>query len=160
MNREQTQLLGRFDRDPGRFRPMFYSVLVSVPLAVNGIASNSVPVYNQPFILKRLTHEIIGPGADPAVLGWGIYQDGQYSITFKDEQSVYQNNPISANAMFGNVHQGLSIPLAMPLPYAGSKTLAFEIQNLAARVLAGAEFFTVQIGLHGVSDWGDLQDKP
>jgi hypothetical protein len=160
MNRQQTELLGRFDKDPGRFRPMFYSVRISVPMAINGVASNSVPVYNQPFILKRLTHEIIGPAADPDVLGWDVYQDGQYSISFKDEQSVYQNNPISANAMFGNVHQGLSIPLAMPLPYAGSKTLAFDVQNLVTRTLQDVEFFTLQIGLHGVSDWGDLLDRP
>lgn len=155
----KTNLMSRFDADPGPWRPMYYSLVVSVPLAINGIGEGSIPIYNQPFIFERVTHEIIGPAANPSVAGIGVYQDGQYSISFGDEQTVYQDKPASANSMFGNVHNGTSIPLPFPLPYAGNKTIKFTVQNLITRTLVGATHFSVQITLHGKSNIDDIYHR-
>lgn len=155
MDNTNHPLLGRFDLDPGRWRPYFYGVEIEVGVSDGAIGRGSINLNNQPFILTRLAHQIIGATADPSVSG--LYQDGQYSLAWKDDQSVYQKQPVMANCLCGSIESGFSYELPYPLPYAGSKTLTFEIQNRVTRVIAGQrESFIVAVYLHGIADWGTL----
>jgi len=148
--------MGRFDEDPGRYRPMFYSVEISVPVTQGGIGRGSVTINNQPYIMTRITHKIIGRTATPDTSG--LYQDGQYDLEFKDEQSNYQNQPIPADIMFGSVATGFLIELPYPIPFAGNKTLTFNITNRVPRALSPQQdHYPVHIAVHGVADWGELR---
>jgi hypothetical protein len=56
----QNPLFSRFDQDPGRYRPMFYNLEVTIPQAAGGWGEGSVTLRNQPFILTAVRHQIIG----------------------------------------------------------------------------------------------------
>ena len=151
-------LLGRFDLDPGRWRPMYYGVEIGVPVALDGMAQGSITLNNQPFVLTKITHAIVGCTAVPDTTG--LYQDGQYTIEFRDEQSNYQNMPIQADALLGSVRVGQFQDLPYPIPFAGNRTLTFRIVNRCLRVLDPvSETFQVAVVLHGVADWGELQSR-
>ena len=161
MNTPQTinrnQLLSKFDSDPGPWRPMYYPVTIPVPLVADGSEEGSVTINNQPFIFTFIGHQIIGNTGDPETSG--LYQDGQYSIEFKDEQSNYQSAPIAASASFGGGAFGFMIDLPLPIPYAGAKTLTFRLTNHYTRVLTpdpAEPVFNVKITLGGVANWGQL----
>lgn len=152
-------LVGPYDLDPGRWRPLYYPCRISVPVAEGGIGRNSVTINNQPFVWRWATHMIVGNTADPS--SSGLYQDGQYLLSFRDEQSNYQSNPIPAPLMFGNAGVGPTspggflIPLPYPIPYAGNKTITWEVTNLVTRTLSPtAEYFAVWICMAGTADWG------
>lgn len=148
-------LIGKFDRDPGSWRPLYYAVEISVPAAADGIGRGSIHLNNQPYILTRIAGKIIGDTYDPSTTG--LAEDGQYDLLFKDEQSSYQNQSIPLNLMFGWVFSGYVMELAYPLPYAGSKTLTFEVTNRVTRTLVPtADYFTVGICVHGIAYWGAL----
>jgi hypothetical protein len=128
---------------------------VSVGLTEGARAVNSINLNNQPYIMTRITHQIVGNTTDPETSG--LYQDGMYAIAWKDEQSVYTDAPIMANCFAGSVVAGFSYEMPFPLPYAGNKTLTFEVYNRVARTLApGVDTFEVAIVLHGISFWGEL----
>jgi len=134
---------------------MFYGVEIDVPVLLNGRGSGSISLNNQPYILTRITHQIIGPTATAS--SSGLFQDGQYSIEMKDEQSNYQNIPIMAQTFMGSVVSGFSYELPYPIPYAGSKTLTFNVFNRVVRTLdPEADYFSVAITVHGIADWGEL----
>jgi hypothetical protein len=150
-------LLSRFDADPGPWRPMYYPVTIAVPLAAGQSETGSVTINNQPFIFAFLGHQIIGNTGDPETSG--LYQDGQYSIEFKDEQSNYQSAPVAASAAFGGGQFGFMIELPLPIPYPGAKTLTFRITNHYTRVLTPAPaepVFNVKLVVGGMADWGQL----
>lgn len=150
-------LVSRFDADPGAWRPMWYTLEIPVPLSANGSEVGSVTINNQPWIWMSLGHQIIGNTGDPETSG--LYQDGQYSIELKDEQSNYQNLPVPASAAFGGGAFGYNIPFPMPIGYPGSKTLTFRITNHYTRILTPApaeDIFNVKLVLNGVADWGTL----
>lgn len=160
---QQNPLLGLFDRDPGRWRPMFYGVKISVGVAAGDVGRGSIGLNNQPYIMTRITHKIVGDTADPSTSG--LYQDGQYDMIWKDEQSNYQKGSIAADLMFGSYGSaaggdggGFLMNLPYPLPYAGNKTLSFEVENLVTRTLVPtASYFKVEICVAGITDWGTLQ---
>lgn len=148
-------LIGKFDADPGNWRPLYYYVEVSVGVAAGSVALGTISMNNQPYILTRAMAKIVGDTYDPTTTG--LAEDGQYDILFKDEQSNYQNQSIPANLMWGWVQSGFVMELPYPLPYAGSKTLSFEVTNRVTRTLVPtANYFTVGIVVHGVSYWGKL----
>jgi hypothetical protein len=148
-------LMGKFDKDPGRYRPLYYGVPITVPVEVGGIGRASITINNQPYLMTHLLHQIVGNTNDYSTTG--LAQDGQYLISWKDEQSNYQNVPIPADMLFGSVRSGYIIPLAYPIPFAGNKTLTFEITNLYTRVLVPeVDTFTVYIAIAGPADWGEL----
>lgn len=150
-SQSDTELLSRFDKDPGRFRPMQYNLLVSVPVLVNGIGRGSISINNQPYIWTYLTHGIVGDVS----AGTGLFQDNQYLISVRDEQSNYQDMSGLALTQFGDANSGRFLPLPYPIPYSGNKTITFEIQNLYNRVIVGdPENFQVQLTMRGVADWG------
>lgn len=150
-------LLGRFDYDPGRWRPLYYGVKISVPVALDGVGRGSITINNEPYIMTRIMHKIQGETADPSTTG--LYQDGQYDIEFRDEQSNYQNDDIAADLLFGSVGSGVGngffMPIPYPIPFAGNKTISFRVINRVLRALTSqAENFTVAIAMHGLADWG------
>lgn len=144
-------LLGKFDKDPGRWRPYKYGVDIDVPILVNGSAQGTVQIYNQPLVLIQITHSIVGQTEDPQASG--LYQDGQYYIEWRDEQAQYQSGPILARAGYGT--EEFPIPLPQPIGYAGNRTLTFTVTNAYTRALTPpADTFRVHIVLHGIADWG------
>lgn len=148
----QYPLLGKFDEDPGRWRPYKYETTIEVPVEIDGSGEGTIQILNQPFIMTRITHQIIGNTEDGQATG--LYQDGQYYIDWKDELSQYQNDPILAEAGYGS-SRFQSIPLDCPIPFAGNKTLTFRVINAYTRVLSPeSDIFYVQIVVHGIADWG------
>jgi len=150
-------LLGKFDEDPGRWRPYWYGLKIDVPAQLDGRGAGSINLNNQPFIMTRMTHQIQGC-TDPDIDN-GLYQDGQYDIAWKDEQSNYQNGPLPAECFMGSVRSGFSYEFPYPIPYSGNKTLTFEIFNRCARIITGSDpipYFKVAIVIHGIADWGTV----
>jgi len=147
-------LLGRFDADPGRYRPLYYGVPITVNKADGSIGRGSITINNQPYIMTHVLHTIIGNVNDYSTTG--LANDGQYLITFKDEQSNYQNVPLPAAMLFGSVESGYVNPLAYPIAFAGNKTISFEITNLYTRPLQVGDDFKVYVAIAGTSDWGSL----
>lgn len=150
-------LLSRFDVDPGPWRPMYYTVTIPVGVEANQSEEGSISLQNQPFIMTAISHQIIGNTGDPETSG--LYQDGQYSISVKDEQSNYQNQPLPAAAAFGGPSTGYTIELPLPIAYPGSKTLTFRIVNHYTRILTpepSEPIFNVKLVVCGMADWGKL----
>lgn len=149
-------LFGRYDKDPGRFRPQFYHVEIDVPVAAGGVGRGSININNEPFCMTRITHKIVGATADPSTTG--LYQDGQYDIEWKDEQRNYVDGSMAADLMFGWNSSGYILDLPFPIPFAGNKTLSFTITNRVTRVIVPtADNFPIQIVCTGIADLGDLQ---
>lgn len=144
-------LLSRYDKDPGRWRPYKYGCLIDVPVTIDESGENTIQILNQPFIMDRISHAIIGPTYDPDASG--LAQDGQYLISWHEEQSEYQNQPLLAIPAFGT--HDFPLYLSSPVGFAGNKTLTFRVTNTYTRILTPvAETFKVQIVIHGLSDWG------
>jgi hypothetical protein len=149
-------LLNRFDADPGPWRPMYYPVEIDVPVESGGSEERSVTINNQPFIWQFLGHQIMGCTGDPITTG--LFQDGQYDITMRDEQSNYQSGPIAVCASIGGGPTGYMIYLPLPIPYPGTKTLTFRVTNRCTRRLSPeSDVFTVKLTVGGVADWGELR---
>ena len=153
-------LLGQFDIDPGAWRPLWYKVEIDVGINAGDVGRGSITLYAQPFVLTRVAHKIIGNTADPETSG--LYQDGQYDLLMRDEQSNYTDDPIAADLMCGsygaNVGGAAFLELPFPIPYAGNKTITFEVTNRVDRVLVPeSTTFPVQIVVGGLSDWGELK---
>jgi hypothetical protein len=149
------QLMGKFDRDPGKYRPLYYGVHIDVGVATGSIATGSVTINMQPYIWTHVLHQIVGNTNDYATTG--LAQDGQYLIELKDEQSNYQNVPLPADMLFGSVRIGDVRPLAYPIPFAGNKTITITLTNLYTRVFVPVSpTFRVYVALGGVAEWGDL----
>lgn len=154
---DRSSLLGRYDQDAGPWRPMYYGLTINVPVAAGGSENASITLNNQPYIWQYLSHMILGQTYD-----WetsGLYQDGQYMIEFKDEQSNYQNVPVAASAAFGQGPCGYMLEFPFPIPFAGNKTITFRITNNYTRVITPtppSAVFPVHLVLAGVADWGDL----
>lgn len=112
-----------------------------------------IRIMNQPFIMDRISHYIIGPTWDPYASG--LAQDGQYYIEWKEEYSEYQNQPLIAAIAYGTVE--FPLYLSSPIGFPGDKTLNFKVTNAYQRILTPvATTFKVQIVLHGVADWGKV----
>lgn len=153
---QRDPLLSRFDADPGPWRPMYYPLELDVPVEAGGSEEASVTINNQPFIWQMLGHQIMGNTGDPVTSG--LFQDGQYDITMKDEQSNYQSAPIAATATFGGGLMGYTIFLTLPIGYPGTKTLTFRVTNAYTRVLTPeSDTFKVKLTVGGVADWGELR---
>lgn len=153
----RNNLVGRFDADPGPWRPMYYGLKIDVPLEGGESEIGSVTIQNQPFIWMWTGHQIMGNTHD-----WestGLCQDGQYDIEFKDELSNYQNVPIAASAAWGGGEFGFLIPFPVPIAYPGAKTITFRITNAYTRILTPVPddpVFTLKLVLGGVADWGEM----
>jgi hypothetical protein len=150
------KFFSQFDLDFNRYKPMWYSCLIDVPVVLAGVGNGSVVTNNQPFLLYRITHKIKGPTYD-----WqtsGLMQDDSYTIEMRDEISNYQNRATSADLLFGGAREQRWLDLAIPLAYAGNRTISFRVTNDVLRTLSPeTDNFQVEICLHGVADWGPLK---
>jgi len=149
-------LLGRYDQDPGRYRPQFYHVEIDVPVALGGVGRGTINILNEPYALTRITHKIVGDIDDPSTSG--LYQNAMYDIEWKDEQRTYTDGPISADLMFGWNETGYVLEMPFPIAFPGNKVLSFAITNRLARTLVPeADYYQVQIVCHGITDLGEPQ---
>ena len=160
MSPEQAEaLMGEGAEDPGRWRPYHYVQRISVGVNNGDHEENAITIHKQPFVLMMIAGKILGETADPATTG--LYQDGQWDLSWKDEQSNYTNGPVPSDLLMGGPWAGYTIPLPNPIPFEGNKTLTFEVINRVNRVLASAEeTFVIAIVLHGLADWGKLTNRP
>jgi hypothetical protein len=155
---QQQQLLDVSDLDPERWKPMFYSMLVEVPVAEGGIGRGSITTNNQPYIFTHISHAIVGNTYDPETSG--LYDDGQYLINWRDEVRAYSKEPILASLLFGPKFQGDWQRLPYSVYYAGNHTVSFDLTNTYTRILTPVSAtFKVQIALRGLADWGALQPQ-
>lgn len=153
-------LLGRFDLDPGNWRPLWYPVEVLVPVISGEIGINSIAVNNMPYIWTGVTHKIIGDTADPTTSN--LFQDGMYDVKFSDEQTVYQRNWCPADLIFGAAGAGAGGQsggfvqnMPYPIAFSGNVQITWEVRNRITRtILDDPEFFTVAFVMHGISSWG------
>lgn len=149
-------IFGRFDMDPARWKPLFYRVEISVGVNEGEWGVGTIQLNAQPYIITKLQHKIIGNTADPETSG--LYQDGQYDIEIRDETHNYTNAPVNADLIMGNPGFGYFMDLPYPIPLPGTNTLTFRITNRVTRVLVPqADTFNVQIGTHGIADWGTIK---
>lgn len=149
-------LFGRYDKDPGRYRPQWYHVEIDVGVAAGAVNVGSININNEPFCIVRMNSKIIGDTANAQTSG--IFQDGQYDIEWKDQQRNYVDGPMAADLMWGSDDSGYVINFPFPLPYSGNDTLEFRVTNRVTRVpVPTADFFQVQIVVHGITDLGELK---
>jgi len=156
--KQMLTLLGKYDIDPGRYRPLYYGVPITVGVAEGAIGRGSITINNQPYVMTHVMTHVVGNVNDYATTG--LANDGQWLIDFKDEQSNYQNVPMPAAMLFGGCNQGYVLPLAYPIAFAGNKTLNFNLTNLYARTLDPQRTdFVIYVAIAGVADWGDLAPR-
>lgn len=149
-------LFGRYDKDPGRYRPQWYHVEIDVLAVANGTGRGSISINNEPFCITRMSAKIVGDTGNPSVSG--LLDDGQIDIDWKDQQRNYVDGPIAANLMWNWTTTGYQLDFPFPLPYSGSDTLSFVVTNRVARTLVPtSDTFKVQIVAHGITDLGELQ---
>lgn len=155
LNKPNAPLSNFFDLDPERLKPMFYGVTIDVQTRADGQGHGSLTIRNQPYIITRIVHKVIGQTADPE--SSGLYDDGQYSIEWQDEQRTYSQIPIAADLLAGPKGAGEYPDLQYPVYYAGTHTLNFRLTNHYARILTPvSETFRVQVVTAGLADWGKL----
>jgi hypothetical protein len=161
MDEKLKALLSRYDADPGKWRPMFYGVEIDVGIDNGAVGQGALNLNNQPFIMTSIRHKIIGAYLElnPGGNDWAnwIFNNGNYSVEWKDETSNYCNGFINADLMWGRTSFGYVLDLPFPIPYGGNKTLTFRVLNRETRTPTdpNVKYFKVEICVAGVADWGD-----
>lgn len=140
------------------FRPMIFTTECEVGNADGETGKNGVPINNRPFILKKVTHQVIKPvdfpnGFDPTVnTNYAAFQHGLYTIDWSlyNRDRYWQGtNPPMADAAFGSVRTGIWIPLEAPLTVPKNETINVVVGNVGLK----RSDYTVQIQFHGVEDY-------
>lgn len=135
-----------------KYKNRKYAVSINLPVDENAVVpvgerqGNSVTVVNLPFILKRITHGIIGNNhLDPTTdLVPSIFQDGQYTIEWRTDQHNYESEPILACSGYGSDND--HFPLETPEELAPKTTITVFITNQVQR----SDATTVQVIFHGL----------
>lgn len=154
-----TPLLSTSDLDPERWKPVSYSETADVPVEANGTARVTINTINQPYVLTRIGHAVLGNTVDWVTTG--LINDGQYLIHWVDENRQYTNNPTQANLLWGPHIEGPNRNLEYPIYYAGNHAISFDITNLYQRILTPvATTFQIQIHIAGMADFGALMGHP
>lgn len=147
-------LLGKFDKDPGRWRPYKYGLVLDVPVDSGEQVQGDMKLLNQPFILTQITTNVVGNTHD--FLASGLADDGQYYVEWREEQSVYQSGPLLAATAYGT--RDFPIPLPAPIAFSGNRVLTWTVRSAYTRVLSpDEETYKVQIVVHGIADWGTVR---
>lgn len=151
MNEISKEVLNRqIALDPTKYRPKWYPLLIECGAEIDDRQEASVNISNDPFMLDKITHQIIGVQGN-TVLGT-IGQDGQYLFSWKDDQNTYMSEPGMADCLFGSVRSGFFIPLPVRVIYQSSKTLTGTLQNLIDRTDIAPKF-KVMFHFHGFEQW-------
>jgi len=134
-----------------KYKNRKYAITVSLPVdqtAVCPVGSQnggSVTIVNFPFILKRITHGIVGDNhIGVASLVPTIYQDGQYTLTWRTDQHNYESEPLLCQAGYGTDYDHLA--LETPEELAPKTTITIQVVNQIQRTAAT----TIQFIFHGL----------
>jgi hypothetical protein len=145
-----------FDADPAGWKPYIYAGHVDLGIAADSQGTITLATMFAPFMWDALTHGIVGNILDPETSG--LYNDGQYLISVKDERTNYTHSPVPANLGFGPHHEGPYPPLPFPIFFPANHSVTVELTNIYARVLTPeSETFRVYIALKGLHYWGSLR---
>lgn len=115
-------------------KPRFYTAIVEIATGNGSVGRGSVTLDNRPFILQRITHEILSVDNEE------LYQDGNYLVSWRDDLSTYCSTPAPADSMFGSVRVGHPLPLPTPINFSGNRTISFDVQNMISRLAYGPTF--------------------
>jgi hypothetical protein len=117
-----------------KYKPRYYQATITLtaqgaPLTLPPGESNqdSVTIVNVPFVLRRISHQIIGGnglGANPTQ---NPTQDGNYLITWRTDQHNYDSEPIGAIAGYGSLGDQPDTP--SPVELAPKTTITVKAVN-------------------------------
>jgi hypothetical protein len=134
-----------------KYKNRKYAVSINLPVDENAVVpvgerqSNSVTVVNLPFILKRISHGVLGGNhIGVADLVPTVFQDGQYTIEWRTDTHNYESEPLLACAWYGSDND--HFPLETPEELAPKTTITVYITNQIQRTAAT----TVQVIFHGL----------
>lgn len=137
------------------FVPMQFITEVEVPETVGGEGRGQVAINDRPFILQKITHQIIPSAliAEADVTGWA-YQDGLYTLDWSlyEQARFWKGVPPMADAGTGSIRHGNWIELPAPVSLPGNETLHVIIRNQVLR----QEAFKVQVIWHGIQRGGQM----
>lgn len=134
------------------YRPMIFTTLVEVPQEDGATGKNAVPINDKPFIMRKVTHQIMSPFDFTAPYDtYAANQSGLYTIDWSlyNQDRYWQGDPPMADAAFGSVRHGIWIPLESPLILEKNKTINVVIGNVGLK----RTDYKVQIQFHGVEDY-------
>ena len=149
-------LIEWFDADPAGWKPFTYNEYVDIGVAADSIGRLSIRTIYAPYMWEKITHSIVGNIDDPETSG--LYNDGQYLITCKDERSAYVNNPIPSLNFCGPHKEGEFPAMPFPVFFPANHTITFELTNIYTRILTPeSPTFRVHISCIGMHYWGQLK---
>ena len=132
--------------DPSIYRMKQYVLTFQCGSAVEGKGGGSETIDNTPFVLDTITHGIAFQPDNQ--------QDGNYTLQFRDDQSVYNTFPALSQTLYGSVFQGNRVvPLPLRMFFRGSSSLTMEAINYTDRTGTYPEQFPIQIVFHGFERW-------
>ena len=152
---DKSPLLAWYDADPAGWKPLFYPVFIDLGIAAGARATSVINTIFAPYMWTEVTHGIVGNIDDPETSG--LYNDGQYLVSFSDERHNYTNAPTPANLLFGPHKEGSFKELPIPIFFPANHSVNISIENIYARILTPeSPTFRVYFLLKGMSYWGDL----
>lgn len=130
---------------------MIFDTIVEVELADGATGKNAVPINDKPFVLEKVTHQIMGPFVFDATHGYAEEQNGLYTIDWSlyNQDRYWQGDPPMADAAFGSVRHGIWIPLAAPIALEKNRTINVVVGNVGLKL----RDYKVQVLFHGVEDY-------
>lgn len=143
MNEQYKEYLDRRKLlDPAKYRDKYYTVNIDIAAGQLQRGSGTIQLDNTPFLADRVTHCIFGTDAAD--------QDGNYTLSFRDDIAVYTPLDTMAHALFGAVYNGNEVlPLPTRLFFEASKTITFDAVSIPNRQ-AGIQ---IQVCVHGFERW-------
>lgn len=129
--------------DPSLFRWRKYVMNAECSTSVGGIGNGSIKLDNNPFVLDFITHGIFTLPDD--------VQDGNYSMQFREGQTVFNDFPAMSHTLFGSVYQGNEVVLpTIRQFFKGGATLIMDMTNYTNRTGVFPDgTFTLQVVFHG-----------
>lgn len=143
-----------------RYYERLYAVNILIPadpvapfnIVAGAMNSGSVTIQNYPFLIKRVSHAIVGYNGlvAPPALG-AVTQDGAYRIRFRTNERNYMNEALQAIGAFGGGQFSQPIDLSAPIEMAPKETIQVDLINDTLRQNQGG--LTVQVIFSGVEPW-------
>jgi len=142
-----------------KYKNRKYAITVTIPadpgpppvLLAGGSQNGSVNIVNVPFIVKRVTHNIVGFNQVGLAYPANVLQDGQYLLEWRSDQYNYQSEPIMAGSGYGT--EADHFPLETPEELPPKTTITAIVTNAIAR----NDSLKVQIVFHGLEPIGDAK---
>jgi len=142
---------------PLAYKPRWYGATITIPadpgpLCPAGKGSEaSFNIVNVPFIVRRISHAIVGTNGLGATPIDNAVQDGNYTIRWRTDQRVYDNEPIAANAGYGSESDLVDSP--SPVELAPQTSVVIQVTNGIDRA-AGLKVQVVFAGVEPISAGG------